>query len=177
VSRKFSAGRRKITISNVKLSRFEQCSDITMRFETAFLCAIFVGTGLGLGAEPARAGDDLILPPEMRAYPPPADPQPQPLPKSEQKRQKANAPKSAGKPKLPATAGKSDPAQPQSQSDAKVERPSAKAKADEPIGLDMKWNAANNPNAGPGGLFDEVNKNVNGGTAGTGAEVGFKYKF
>lgn len=150
-----------------------------MRFETAFLCAIFVGSGLGLGAVPARAGDDLILPPDMRASPPLADPQPQTVPplKSEQKHQKANAPKSDGKPKIPALAEKSDPAQSHTQHDAKVEKPSAKTKADDPVGLDMKWNAANNPNAGPGGLFDEVNKNINGGTAGTGAEVGFKYKF
>jgi hypothetical protein len=151
---------------------------MTMRFETAFLCAMVVGSGLGFGAAPARAVDDLILPPEMRASPPPADRQPQTAPpKSEQKPRKANAPRSEGKPKIPAMAEQSDPAQSPTQHDAKVEKPGTKAKADDPVGLDMKWNAANNPNAGPGGLFDEVNKNVNGGTVGTGAEVGFKYKF
>ncbi|WP_020176345.1 hypothetical protein [Methyloferula stellata] len=150
-----------------------------MRFETAFLCALFVGSGLGLGAAPARAGDDLILPPDMRASPPLANPSPQaaPPPKPESKRQKANAPKSDGKSKIPAAAETSDSAQPQTQHETKVGKPSAKTKADDPVSLDMKWNAANNPNAGPGGLFDEVNKNVNGGTVGTGAEVGFKYKF
>ncbi len=156
-----------------------------MRSTTYLTTSIVVGLGLWLQALAARAGDDLILPPEFRSPATAPEPEAQKAPsskhdaksektpksKNEAKSQKTPPPKSDAKLKVPAAAELSEP-------EAKVEKPPKKAKDEDPVSVDMKWNAANNPNGGPGGsLFDDVNKNVNGATVGSGAEVGFKYKF
>jgi hypothetical protein len=158
-----------------------------MRCTRYLSTAIVVGLGLWIQAPAARAGVDLTLPPEFRSSAPTAAPEPEaqkppaskrdakaekmPKSKSEATSQKTSPPKSDAKLKVPVAAGLSEP-------EAKVEKPPKKAKDGDPVSLDMKWNAANNPNGGPGGsLFDDVNKNVNGATVGSGAEVGFKYKF
>jgi hypothetical protein len=160
--------------------------EINMRFTTRFAGAMTIGLGLWLQTLAAKAGDDLTLPPEFRSPAPVAASEPElqkaPAPKRDTKLQKTPSsksetksqktrPKSDAKLNVPASAGLSEP-------DAKVEKPSRKSQDEAPVSLDMKWNAANNPNGGPGGsLFDDVSRNVNGATVGTGAEVGFKYKF
>ncbi len=119
----------------------------------------------------AKAGDDLILPPDLRSVPP-ASPDPAPAPKPQKKvpPSKVNAKTDATRKPLAGT----EKAETRT-TDPKVEKPARKSQ-DDPVSFGMKWNA-DQTTGGPGSLSQELNKNVNGATVGTGAEVGFKYKF
>jgi hypothetical protein len=147
-----------------------------MRSNSPLIYAMFVGLSAALVAVPVSAGEDLILPPDLRAPASSIDTQPEKTPPSKRdaKTEKKPPQQSDAKRKVPASSEQSEPA-----SDAKIEKPVSKSKQkdEDALSVGMKWNAANDPNAGPGSLFDEVHKNVNGATTGSGAEVGFKYKF
>jgi hypothetical protein len=73
--------------------------------------------------------------------------------------------------KLPASPEKADA----HATPPKAEKQNGKSQED-PVSFGMKWNA-DQSTGGPGSLSQELNKNLNGATVGTGAEVGFKYKF
>ncbi len=149
-----------------------------MRSKMVLASVTFVGLSFGLGILQVKAGDDLVLPPELRetsqsnpALSPPPKPQKVPPSKTNAKTDgKTNAkPDTTGK--EPASAEKSEPGA----AAAKVEKPK-KTNDEDPLSFGMKWNA-DPTNGGPGSLSEELNKNINGATVGTGAEVGFKYKF
>jgi hypothetical protein len=135
-----------------------------MRSHIAFTGAIVAGLSLGLGPLSARAGDDLALPPDLRAEKPPTNP----------KASKPSLAKKEAHPKAPLALEKS--AAPVT----KLEKPVPASKDDNALSVGMQWNASNAPNYGStstSGLVGEVNKNLNGAPVGSGAEVGFKYKF
>jgi|GEM_PF-3099029 len=150
-----------------------------MRSKMILALGICAGIGLCSGSPPAHAEDDLILPPDLRASARSSDsasaPQPKPhnasASKTGAKTNAKTAAKSNTKPKAP-VADKPATSQPAAQ----VEKPKAASKNDTSLSLDMKWNA-DQAVSGPGSLSEVLNKNINGASVGTGAEVGVKYKF
>jgi len=139
-----------------------------MRIGIALVGLTCLGLSVGLGSQRARASDDLILPPELRASAAPSpSANPAPLPAPEHTKPKLS--KTSPKKKAPAVADRSEPAA----ASPKVQKQSS---GDDPLSFGMKWNA-DQTTTGPESLSDELNKNINGATVGTGAEVGVKYKF
>jgi len=139
-----------------------------MRISVAFVGLTCLVLSFGLSNTHARASDDdLILPPDLRESPVSASAAPASSPAA--KHSKVPLSKANPKMKAPAIAEKSEPAA----TSPKVQKQNS---GDDPLSFGMKWNA-DQTTSGPGSLSDELNKNINGATVGTGAEVGVKYKF
>jgi hypothetical protein len=140
-----------------------------MRNGIAVVSLTCFGLSFWLGTLSAYASDDLILPPDLRGSTPAASSTYPSSPKLAPKHAKAPLPKTSPKREAPVTAAQSEPAAPS----PKVQKQNS---GDDPLSFGMKWNADQTA-SGPGSLSDELNKNINGATIGTGAEVGVKYKF
>lgn len=151
-----------------------------MRSNTKRISLLLAGISLWLTLTQAKAGDDLVLPPDFRVPAAVSGPAPALKPKASKAQSAKAAPVKASPTKT--AIKKKPPAQPETPEPAataasKTEKPVANKIDDDPVSFGMQWSASDHTNGGPGSLSDELNKNVNGAAVGTGAEVGFKYKF